>query len=208
MIQTEKHNNRGTGRILKRTVDLIISGIFLCTLFPLCWIIIGIIIKRSSPGPILFKQKRTGYQGKEFICYKFRTMVVNHEADLTQATSNDPRVTKCGLFLRKTSLDELPQFFNVFIGNMSIVGPRPHMVKHTLQYAPLIPDYMKRHEVKPGITGWAQIKGYRGETRELGQMEARVKADLWYISNQSFLLDLKIILKTVAIIFLKNEHAY
>lgn len=164
---------------------------------PLVFIPVAIAIKLSSPGPIFFKQKRTGYRGREFYCYKFRTMRVNKSADTQQATKNDPRKTRVGDFLRRTSIDELPQFINVFIGNMSVVGPRPHMLKHTEQYSHLIKKYMVRHYIKPGITGWAQINGFRGQTEELWQMEQRVEHDVWYIEHWNPLLDLKIIFRTV-----------
>lgn len=184
-------------RILKRGFDLLFSLCFLCLLFPLVYIIVGCVIKITSPGPVFFKQKRSGQDGKEFWCYKFRSMKVNKDADTVQATRNDPRTTKFGNFLRRSSIDELPQFFNVLIGNMSIVGPRPHMLKHTEEYSRLINKYMVRHFVKPGITGWAQVNGFRGETRTLDQMEGRVHRDIWYIENWTFWLDIRIIWLTV-----------
>ncbi|MDE5930840.1 MAG: sugar transferase, partial [Muribaculaceae bacterium] len=147
--------------------------------------------------PVYFKQERTGYRGNSFYCYKFRTMKVNASADNCQATRHDPRKTRVGDFLRKTSLDELPQFINVWKGDMSIVGPRPHMLKHTKEYSELIDRYMVRHMVKPGITGWAQVNGYRGLTDELWKMERRVEFDTWYIENWTFFLDLKIMVRTV-----------
>ena len=157
----------------------------------------AIAIKISSPGPVYFRQKRTGYHGKEFQCLKFRTMKVNATADSAQATKDDPRKTRLGEFLRRTSLDELPQFINVLRGEMSVVGPRPHMLKHTEDYSKLVDRYMLRHIVKPGITGWAQVNGYRGITDELWKMEKRVEYDVWYVENWSFLLDLKIVVRTV-----------
>ncbi len=187
---------RLTNRIAKRAFDIAVSTIFL-VFSPLIFIPVGIAIKLSSPGPIFFKQKRTGYRGREFNCYKFRTMRPNANADTQQATKNDPRKTRLGNFLRRTSIDELPQFINVLLGNMSVVGPRPHMLKHTEQYSALIDKYMVRHYIKPGITGWAQINGYRGQTEELWQMERRVECDVWYIENWSTMLDLKIIFRTV-----------
>jgi putative colanic acid biosynthesis UDP-glucose lipid carrier transferase len=135
-------------------------------------------------------------------------MVVNQDADKLQATANDPRKTPLGNFIRNTSIDEIPQLINVFLGNMSLVGPRPHMVKHTEMYSKLIDNYMDRHTVKPGITGWAQVTGLRGETKELSQMENRVKADIWYIQNWSFLLDMKILMKTFQTILLGDKNAY
>lgn len=195
-------------RLLKRAFDLVVSGLFLCTLFPIIYLIVGITIKMTSPGPILFRQKRTGLDGKEFLCYKFRSMRVNGDSDTMQATLNDPRKTKFGNFLRKSNLDELPQFINVFLGNMSLVGPRPHMLKHTEEYSRLIHKYMMRHLVKPGITGWAQITGFRGETRELSQMEGRVRRDIWYIENWTFLLDIRIMILTVVNMFKGEKNAY
>lgn len=183
-------------RTLKRVFDILVSGTFLI-FYPLIYIPVAIAIKASSPGPVYFKQKRTGYLGKDFYCYKFRTMKVNKDSDKAQATADDPRKTKLGAFLRKTSLDELPQFINVFKGDMSVVGPRPHMLKHTEEYTRLVDRYMIRHAVKPGITGWAQVNGYRGITDELWKMEKRVEFDVWYIEHWSFLLDLKIMVRTV-----------
>ena len=177
-------------------------------LFPIIYIIVGCIIKITSPGPIFFKQKRNGINGEEFWCYKFRSMKVNLDADKIQATKNDPRKTKFGNFMRKTNIDELPQLINVFLGDMSLVGPRPHMVKHTEEYSQLIDTYMVRHFVKPGITGWAQVTGYRGETKELHQMEGRVKADIWYMEHWSFILDLNIIYKTFANAIHGEKNAY
>lgn len=195
-------------RALKRTFDVVFSLTVLITIFPIMYIIVGIMIKASSPGPILFKQKRTGIYGEEFYCYKFRTMRVNQEADIQQAQKNDPRKTKVGDFLRRTNLDEFPQFMNVLVGDMSVVGPRPHMLKHTEQYSAIIDKYMVRHLVKPGLTGWAQVTGYRGETKTLEQMEGRVKRDVWYLENWSFFLDLKIIFVTVINMFLGEKNAY
>lgn len=197
-----------SNRAIKRTFDIVFSFFVLITIYPLLYLIIGILIKLSSPGPILFRQKRTGLYGREFDCYKFRTMKVNKEADLLQAVKNDPRTTKIGSFLRRTNLDEVPQFLNVLFGDMSVVGPRPHMLKHTELYSRLIDKYMVRHLVKPGITGWAQITGYRGETKTLEQMEGRVKRDVWYIENWSFFLDLKIIFVTLINMFRGEKNAY
>lgn len=183
-------------RLVKRLMDIIISGIVLL-LSPLWYIPIAIAVKRSSPGPVLFKQKRTGLMGKEFECLKFRTMKVNNECDTKQAERGDDRITPIGKFLRKTSLDEFPQFINIFKGEMSVVGPRPHMLKHTEEYSAIIDKYMVRHFIKPGLTGWAQVNGYRGETKELSQMEMRIKHDIWYIEHWNLLLDIKIILLTI-----------
>lgn len=183
-------------RAVKRTLDFTLSSVFLCV-SPLIFIPVAIAIKISSPGPVFFKQKRTGYRGRTFNCLKFRTMRVNADSDNQQATKDDPRKTRVGDFLRKTSIDELPQFINVWKGDMSVVGPRPHMLKHTEDYTRLVDRYMVRHTVKPGITGWAQVNGYRGLTDELWKMERRVEHDVWYIENWTFLLDLKIIVRTV-----------
>ena len=183
-------------RFVKRAFDLTVSSVVLL-LSPVVYIPVAIAIKMSSPGPVFFKQKRTGLYGKDFYCYKFRTMKVNVDADKLQATKDDPRKTRVGEFLRHSSIDELPQFLNVFRGEMSIVGPRPHMLKHTEEYSQLINTYMVRHAVKPGITGWAQVTGYRGQTEELWQMEGRVERDIWYIEHWNFALDLKIMALTV-----------
>jgi putative colanic acid biosynthesis UDP-glucose lipid carrier transferase len=195
-------------RVIKRAFDVVFSVLVLLTCYPLLYLVAGLLIKLSSPGPILFKQKRNGLYGEVFECYKFRTMKVNEEADVVQAVKDDPRTTRIGSFLRQTNLDEFPQFLNVLMGDMSVVGPRPHMLKHTELYSQLVDKYMVRHLVKPGITGWAQIMGYRGETRTLEQMEGRVKRDVWYIENWSFFLDLKIIFVTVVNMFKGEKNAY
>ncbi len=194
--------NRG----LKRLFDILVSGTFLLTVFPIVYLIAGIIIKTQSPGPILFRQKRNGLDGKEFYCMKFRSMHVNKDADRVQATKDDPRKFKFGDFMRKTNIDELPQFINVFKGDMSLVGPRPHMLLHTQEYSRIIRRYMVRHLVKPGITGWAQVQGFRGETKTVEQMEARVKADIWYVENWSFDLDLRIMWHTLVNMIKHNEE--
>ena len=183
-------------RLIKRVFDLLVSTVVLI-LSPLVIIPVAIGIKLSSPGPIFFVQKRTGYRGQAFNCYKFRTMRVNADSDTLQASKGDPRVTRFGNLLRRTSIDELPQFYNVWLGDMSIVGPRPHMVAQTEMYSELIDKYMLRHTIKPGITGWAQVRGYRGQTEELWQMEKRVEYDVWYAENWTFFLDVKIIVRTV-----------
>ena len=195
-------------RLAKRLFDIVFSLLFLCTIFPIIFIIIGLAIKITSPGPILFKQKRSGEENKEFWCYKFRSMRVNKDSDKVQATLNDPRKTRLGNFMRKTSIDELPQFINVLLGDMSVVGPRPHMLKHTEEYSKLIDKYMVRHLVKPGITGWAQVTGFRGETKELWQMEGRVERDIWYLEHWTFMLDLYIIYKTVKNAVKGEKEAY
>lgn len=194
-------------RILKRIFDFCFSLVVCIFLIPIT-IIVGIIIKLSSPGPVFFKQARTGADGRTFYCYKFRSMHVNKDADNIQATEHDPRKFPFGNFMRKANIDELPQFFNVLKGDMSIVGPRPHMLHHTEMYAKLIDKYMVRLLCKPGITGWAQVNGFRGETKELWQMENRVKCDIWYVENWTPWLDLKIIVKTFTQFFVHDEHAY
>jgi putative colanic acid biosynthesis UDP-glucose lipid carrier transferase len=199
---------RGFNRTLKRCEDLVL-GILICALVtPVC-LAIALLIKFSSPGPVLFKQYRNGQDGRRFKVYKFRSMTVHQEANgtVTQAKPDDPRLTRLGAFLRRTSLDELPQFFNVVQGRMSIVGPRPHALIHNEYYMDLIESYMWRHKVKPGITGLAQIRGYRGLTDTLEKMERRVECDLEYINNWSLWLDLKIITLTVFSIF-HNRNAF
>lgn len=146
--------------------------------------------------------------GHEFTCWKFRTMRVNADSDSRQASKNDPRKTRVGDFLRRTSIDELPQFINVLLGDMSVVGPRPHMLKHTEDYSRLIDNYMVRHLIKPGITGWAQVRGFRGQTEELWQMQGRIEHDIWYIEHWSFLLDIKIIIRTMLNALKKDENAF
>lgn len=195
-------------RIIKRTFDLFASFIFLITLFPILLVIVGICIKISSKGPIFFTQKRTGEKGEEFTCIKFRSMDQNKEADEKQCVKGDERITKIGAFLRKTNLDETPQFLNVFLGNMSIVGPRPHMIKHTDEYSALIDKYMLRHWSKPGITGFAQVNGCRGETKDVREMEKRVIRDVWYLENWTFWLDIKIIFQTALLMIIGDVKAY
>jgi len=184
-------------RFLKRIFDVFFSSVVI--FFILSWLfpILFLLIKLSSKGPVFFFQKRTGINNKTFNCIKFRSMCMSDDADEKQATKGDSRVTKIGHFLRKSNLDEFPQFFNVLIGQMSIVGPRPHMLKHTNQYSELIDYYRVRHYVKPGITGWAQVNGYRGETDELWKMQKRVEYDMSYLENWNFWWDLKIIFLTV-----------
>lgn len=192
----------------KRAFDIAVSSVFLVTVYPLVYLPVAAVIKLTSPGPVYFRQKRTGYLGKSFDCLKFRTMHVNNDADTRQATADDNRKTRFGDLLRRTSIDELPQFINVWKGDMSIVGPRPHMLKHTEDYSKLIRRYMARHIVKPGITGWAQVNGYRGVTDQLWKMERRVEYDVWYIENWTFLLDLKIMVRTVLNVFKGESNAY
>ncbi len=184
-------------RTIKRIFDVVFSSLVI--IFILSWLfpIIYFLIKMESAGPVFFVQTRSGLNNMPFKCYKFRSMTVNKDSDSVQATRGDARITKLGAFLRKTSLDELPQFFNVLLGNMSVVGPRPHMLSHTEQYSKLIDQFMVRHFIKPGITGWAQTNGLRGETKTVNDMLGRVEADVWYMENWTFLLDIKIIFMTV-----------
>lgn len=194
-------------KLVKRIFDIVLSLLFLlptAILLPF----IALIIKKQSPGPIFFRQKRTGLEGHDFYCYKFRSMHVNKDADQIQATKNDPRKFAFGNLMRKTNIDELPQFWNVLRGDMSIVGPRPHMLAHTKQYSDLIDKYMVRHFVKPGVTGWAQVTGFRGETKYNWQMEGRVERDIWYIQNWTIWLDIRIIWMTVKTIFKPDKKAY
>lgn len=196
-----------SNQILKRLEDLILASFILILISPLLlWV--SIKVKLSSSGPIIFKQKRYGLNGKEINVYKFRSMDTQDNGTvIKQATKSDPRITKFGRFIRRTSLDELPQFVNVIQGRMSIVGPRPHAVAHNEEYRKLVPKYMQRHTVKPGITGWAQINGWRGETDTLEKMEKRVEFDLHYINNWSLWLDIKIIFLTIFKGFI-NKNAY
>lgn len=194
--------------LLKRLFDIVFSLVFLLTLFPFIVLVVGIVIKITSPGPIFFKQKRNGQYGNVFWCYKFRSMKYNNPSESRQATQHDSRVTPFGKFLRKSSIDELPQFINVLKGDMSVVGPRPHMMQHTEKYGELINKYMVRHFVKPGVTGWAQVTGFRGETKTIDEMEGRIKQDIWYIEHWSFALDIYIILLTVYKSIIGDEKAY
>lgn len=196
----------GANRLIKAAEDRIFASLILVLASPLM-LLIAIGVKLSSPGPILFRQYRHGWDGRRIKIYKFRTMHQHreHEGRVTQATRDDPRVTPFGRFLRRTSLDELPQFYNVLQGRMSIVGPRPHAVEHNNQYRELIDSYMLRHHVKPGITGWAQVNGLRGETDTLDKMQRRVEYDLYYIENWSLWLDLKIIAMTAVIGFTQRQ---
>jgi len=188
----------GPARVIKRLEDLILGSLITVLILPVC-AVIAIAIKMTSSGPVIFKQYRMGINGRRFKVYKFRSMEVHEEGSgqVTQAHFGDPRITKLGAFLRRTSLDELPQFYNVLQGRMSIVGPRPHALAHNEYYKDVVESYMQRHKVKPGITGWAQVNGLRGETDTLEKMEKRVQHDLWYIDNWSLWLDLKIIILTV-----------
>ncbi|WP_435414257.1 undecaprenyl-phosphate glucose phosphotransferase [Polaribacter aestuariivivens] len=193
---------------IKRVFDICFS-LFVCV-FLLSWLmpILWILVKLESKGPLIFKQKREGINGDEFVCYKFRSMKVNEQSDKIHATKNDVRVTRVGAFLRKTSMDELPQFINVLFGDMSVVGPRPHLESLSLEYQKNVDDYLKRHIVKPGITGLAQISGYRGEIKKRSDIKNRVRLDIFYIENWSFFLDIKIIIQTVLNVFKGEEKAY
>ncbi|MCH5174747.1 MAG: undecaprenyl-phosphate glucose phosphotransferase [Prevotellaceae bacterium] len=196
-------------RFIKRVFDIVFSLLVLILIFPWIFIWVAIMIKQQSPGPIFFCQERNGLDGTVFKCLKFRSMKENDEADTVQATKDDPRKFPFGDFIRKTNIDELPQFINVLKGEMSVVGPRPHMLKHTKDYSKLINNFMVRHFAKPGITGLAQVSGFRGETRYIEQMQGRVKKDIEYIENWTFLLDIKIIVKTIINMFGKEKgNAY
>ncbi len=195
-------------KFIKRTFDIVFSSIVIISILSWLLPILAIAIKLNSKGPVFFKQERSGINNKVFNCLKLRTMEVNTDANVLQARKGDSRITKVGAFLRKTSLDELPQFFNVFMGQMSIVGPRPHMIKHTEHYATIVEKFMVRHLVKPGITGLSQVRGFRGDTSELYQMRGRVKLDIFYLENWSFVLDLKIILYTVLNIIRGDDNAF
>lgn len=192
---------------LKRCFDVTLATVGLFTMLPLM-LVTAILIKLDSRGPIFFRQKRNGFNGQTFEIYKYRTMhVLEDGAAVRQATRNDPRVTRLGRLLRKSSIDELPQLFNVMLGEMSLVGPRPHATSHNSEYEKLIANYAFRHHVKPGLTGWAQVRGYRGETRQIEQMKRRVEHDLWYINNWSLWIDLTIVLRTV-VVGLWQDGAY
>lgn len=195
-------------KVIKRTFDILFSVIVIVGV--LSWLIpiLALFIKSESKGPIFFKQKRNGLNYHEFDCFKFRSMTVNEVADVEQVSKNDPRITKIGRFIRKTSIDELPQFFNVFLGDMSVVGPRPHMVSHTEMYAKKVDKFMVRHFIKPGITGLAQTNGYRGEVESEKDIINRVKYDIFYLENWSLLLDIKIVFLTVLNAIKGEDKAY
>jgi len=197
----------GTNELIKRVSDIVLATLILILISPLL-LVLAIGVKLSSPGPVIFKQRRNGLDGGEIQVYKFRSMTAqDNGAVVRQATKDDPRITRFGAFMRRTSLDELPQFINVLQGQMSIVGPRPHAVAHNEQYRQLIKAYMVRHKVKPGITGWAQVNGHRGETDTIEKMQARVEYDLEYLRNWSLGLDLQIIVRTIRLVFF-DRHAY
>lgn len=198
----------GFNGMVKRLADILFSAAILVAISPVL-VAIAVGVKMSSPGPVIFKQRRYGLDGQEILVYKFRSMTVTEDgAKVTQATKNDQRVTKFGAFLRKSSLDELPQFINVLQGRMSVVGPRPHAVSHNEMYRKLIKGYMIRHKVKPGITGWAQVNGLRGETETLDKMKARIDYDLDYLRNWNPKLDMYIVCKTIAVVFKGEKNAY
>jgi len=193
---------------VKRVFDVLFASLVMLLL--LSWLIplIAALIKLDSKGPVFFKQLRTGKDGVPFYCFKFRSMYMNVDADHKQASRNDSRITKIGSFMRKTSIDELPQFINVLKGEMSVVGPRPHMLQHTEVYSVAISNFMVRHTVAPGITGLAQITGHRGETKETDAMIKRVNADIHYLQNWSFSLDMKIVWLTVYQAVKGSENAF
>jgi putative colanic acid biosysnthesis UDP-glucose lipid carrier transferase len=195
-------------RIQKRFFDIAFS--FLVIVLVLSWLlpILAIVIKLNSRGPVFFVQLRSGKNNKPFKCFKFRTLRVNKEADIKQVTLNDTRMTKVGSFLRKTNLDELPQFFNVLMGTMSVVGPRPHMLRHTEDYSRILNEYMIRHFVKPGVTGWAQVNGFRGEIKKEEQLRKRIEYDIFYMENWSLWLDLRIVFLTVYVTAKGDKNAY
>jgi putative colanic acid biosynthesis UDP-glucose lipid carrier transferase len=195
-------------KIKKRLFDIIFSSLVI--VFILSWLVplIGLLIKLSSRGPIFFVQVRSGKSNQPFNCYKFRSLRVNDEANTRQVTKGDRRLTAVGSFLRRTNLDELPQFFNVFMGEMSVVGPRPHMLKHTEDFTNIYKQYMIRHFIKPGLTGWAQVHGYRGEIKDREFLVKRIEHDIWYMENWSIWLDLKIIFMTILKTVQGDEHAY
>jgi len=194
-------------RLTKRLLDVIVAATSLALLTPLL-IVVAVAIKLESKGPVIFRQRRHGFNGKPFIIYKLRSMSVQEDGGtVVQATKQDPRVTRVGRLIRQTSIDELPQLLNVIQGHMSIVGPRPHALVHDYEYGSMIANYAFRHHVKPGITGWAQVQGYRGGTPRLELMERRVALDLWYIDNWSLILDVHIMLKT-AFELIRSRNAY
>ena len=200
--------DRSIHKFIKRGCDILFSSVII--LFVLSWMLplVTLIIKLTSKGPALFKQKRNGMDGEPFQCWKFRTMYLNNDAHLKQATINDPRITPVGKFLRKFSLDEMPQFINVLMGSMSIVGPRPHMISHTEEYSKVIDNYMARHFAKPGITGLSQIQGYRGETKCPKMMKNRVRLDIFYLKKWNFTFDLFIMAKTIRLILFGDKNAF
>lgn len=207
-IRTHLYNKR-LYLLAKRFTDLMFSSLMIMLLFPWLFPIIALLVKLSSKGPVLFKQKRVGFLGKIFWCYKFRTMYVNEQADVKQASTNDPRITRIGQFLRNTCLDELPQFLNVFLGHMSIVGPRPHMLKDSRDFSAAVANYKFRNMAKPGITGISQVRGYRGPATTFQSIFRRYQWDAYYVRNMSFRLDMRVMTETALLIlrsiFNKNK---
>lgn len=203
-----RQNDNYSKRLLKRIFDMVIS--FFTLVFVVSWLfpIIAILIKLDSNGSVFFKQLRHGRDNKLFYCYKFRTMVKNKDADIKQATVNDSRITRIGKFLRKSSLDELPQIFNVILGDMSIVGPRPQAVPMNIEFAKEIDNFMSRHQVKPGITGLAQSKGFRGEISSYHELHSRFRLDFFYVGKWCLIFDIKIIIDTAVSLMTKREKAY
>jgi putative colanic acid biosynthesis UDP-glucose lipid carrier transferase len=209
VISIRKEPLEDTGnRLRKRIFDIAFSLFVIIFIMSWFYPLIALLIKWQDRGPVLFKQLRSGRDNMPFVCYKFRSMRINTQSDTLQATEKDERITRLGKFLRKSSLDELPQFFNVLKGEMSVVGPRPHMLKHTKEYGKVIDSFMMRHFLKPGITGWAQVNGYRGKTSNPIQMRKRVASDIWYLENWSTMLDVKIIFLTIINVFKGEENAY
>ncbi|MBE9550266.1 MAG: exopolysaccharide biosynthesis polyprenyl glycosylphosphotransferase, partial [Proteobacteria bacterium] len=207
MIELSGTDIAGPEKVIKSLLDVTSAALLLVLVSPF-YLIIGLAIKLDSKGPIHFRQKRLGFSGEDMTILKFRTMLhSNDELSSQQATVNDPRITRIGKVLRRTSLDELPQLINVLLGEMSLVGPRPHAQMQNDEFRDLIPKYMLRHKVKPGITGWAQINGYRGETDTLEKMDKRIEYDLWYIRNWSLWLDITILLRTPMAV-IKGRNAY
>ena len=200
--------DNSANRFIKRVFDLVFSSLFIVLI--LSWLVpmIGLLIRLESKGPIFYRQKRHGKDNRDFLCWKFRTMTFEKNAEFKQAQKNDNRITRIGVILRKTSIDELPQFINVFLGDMSVVGPRPHPIKLNEEFQPKIDRFWQRHAVKPGITGLAQAKGFRGETAELSDMSGRVKLDRFYVKNWSLILDFKIIILTALAIIKGDQNAY
>lgn len=203
-----KNEKKSRTHLRKRFFDIVFSLLVICCL--LVWLVplIALLIRLESKGPVFFRQLRTGKDGKPFYCLKFRSMRPNTHADSVQARRNDARITVVGAYLRKTSLDEMPQFFNVLRGEMSIVGPRPHMLAHTAEYALLIENFMDRHLIMPGITGLAQVSGHRGETRNVEAMAKRVEADIHYLKSWTFWLDIKIIWLTLKQVVVVEDHVF
>jgi putative colanic acid biosynthesis UDP-glucose lipid carrier transferase len=209
VLSLRKEPLEDTGnRIKKRALDVVLSS--LAIIFILSWLIplLALLIKLDSKGPVFFIQLRSGKNNQPFRCLKFRSLRVNDQADSIQVSRNDDRVTRIGRFMRKTNIDELPQVLNIFLGDMSLVGPRPHMLKHTEQFAELYKEYMIRHFVKPGLTGWAQVNGFRGEIRDNEFLRKRVEYDTWYMENWSLYLDLKIIFLTIVVTIRGDKNAF